>query len=84
MFAGKDDSTGSYSGTYCLLTGARLWANLPLLLITSSVLDGSDCTGDSAKLGDEDLRVSPVRLPLRRAGESFCLEVLGLASDCSI
>ena len=84
MFAGKDDSTGSYSGTCRLLTRARLWANLPLLLSTSSVLDGSEGTGDSVKLGDEDLRVSPVRLTLRRAGESFCLEVLGLVSDCSI
>lgn len=84
VFEGKDGSTGSYSGIFCLLTGVLRCENLPLLLSTSSVLDGSDGTGDSAMLGDEDLRVAPSRLTLRRNGESLCLEVLGLASDCSI
>lgn len=48
------------------------------------MLDGNDGTGDSAMLGVADFRVAPSRLMLRRDGESFCLEVLALASDCSI
>lgn len=48
------------------------------------MLDGSDGTGDSAVLGEEDLRLSLSRLELRREDESLCFEELGLMSDCSI
>lgn len=48
------------------------------------MLDGSDDSGDSAMLGDEDLRMALSCLELRREDASLCFEELGLMSDRSI
>ena len=82
MFEGKEGTTGWYSDECGLLTYAFLREDPPLSI--SSVLDGSDGSGDSAVLGKEDLRLSLSRLELRREDVSLCFGELGLMSDCSI